>query len=833
MALRWALLFAVLLFWPGQPLPAEMPAMDQSGDPVPSGAVARLGPTRWRTAGQVSVLRFAADGKTLLSGGYVRGIQLWDAVTGKEVRRFLAHPGGVSWVQFGADGKTLLSADHFSLRWSDLATGQELRRLGGDPSAGERLYGFPVTATPDGQLVASMSAERVGDCAIRLRDGKGKELHQLEGHQGMVQALVFAPDRKMLASGGDDQSVRLWDVAGGKQLHKMTGHDKGIRLLAFSPDGRLLVSASFDNTVRVWETGTGKNVAKIQAALVSGHPLAFAPDSKTFAVGHLGQIRLYEADTGQLVRQWALPRRLVQALAFAPDGKTLASGCDEGPIRLWDPATGQDLKRQTGHLGGLRGAALVPDGTAVTTVSLDGSARNWDLATGKERWVIQGLPFHPNATALTPEGQLLAALKLDNTIHIYDTSTGKELKSVPAAPPGQPAVGPIRLFFAPYGKVLAVTSSEWSIRLLDVELGGTVKERTAIKLSVGARLGIFSVALSPDTRLLAVSEGDGMLRLYDTVSGKTVQQIDLRQQFGLTICFSPDGRMVVGVGNSLIRLWETATGKVRASFGTARDDIHCVTFAGSSRVLLTGEGSVVRCRDVLSGKADGVFATLDHPGLAASLACSADLRRLVSGSSDSTALVWDLAAILAKRRPGQQQDLAARELDALWRELNDAESVKSWQAMRSLGATPSQAVALLEERLPAVVAPDEKRIAKLIGELDSDQFAVRDRATQELGKLGRQAEDQLRKALRDAASAEVRERVKELLQQIEKDGSTRVAVADEVTVVRAVELLELLDTPEARILLRKWAKGAAKARLTEEAQAALQRLAHIAEKPRP
>jgi WD40 repeat protein len=805
---------------------------DAAVNPLPTGALARLGSTRWRTLGQVSILEFSADGKSLLSGGYVRGIQLFDVATGKEMRRFLAHPAGVSWVQFGADGKTILSADHFSLRWSDLGTGQELRRLGGDPSAGERGYGYPITATPEGQLVAAMSAERVGDCAIRVRDGKGKELHQLEGHQGAVQALVFSPDHKMLASGGDDQSVRLWDITSGKQLHKLTGHDKGIRLLAFSPDGRLLVSASFDNTVRVWEIATGKNLARIQAALVSGRPLAFAPDGKTLAVGNVSQIQLHETETGKLVRQWALPRRMVMALAFAPDGKTLASGCDEGPIRLWDPTTGQEIKRQTGHLGTVREAALAPDGTAVTTVSIDGSARGWDLANGKERWVIDGLPPH-HAAALSPDGRLLAALKPDNTIHLYDNATGKELKSVPAVPPGQQGLRASQLFFGPDSKTLAVPASDGSIRLLEVESGGTMKERTSFKLSAGSRLGVYSVALSPDGRRLAASEGDGMLRLYDTSSGKAVQQIDVRQQFGLKIAFSPDGRTLVGVGGNLIRLWETATGKVRASFGTLRDEIRCVTFAGSGRVLISGEGSVLRFRDVLTGKTDGVFATLEHPGLPGCLACSPDLRRLISGSSDTTALVWDLPVLLAKPRMIQQKVLGARELDSLWRDLNDAEAVKSWQAMRALAASPGQAVALLEERLPAVVAPDEKRIARLIVELDSDQFAVRERAAQDLAKLGRQAEDQLRKALRDATSAEVRERIKELLQQIEKDQSTRVAVADELTVVRAVELFELLDTPEARTVLGKWAKGAPKARLTEESQAALRRLTRAAEKTGP
>src|SRR5262249_28966989 len=160
-------------------------------------------------------------------------------------------------------------------------------------------------------------------------------------------------------------------------------------------------------------------------------------------------------------------------------------------------------------------------------------------------------------------------------------------------------------------------------------------------------------------------------------------------------------------------------------------------------------------------------------------------------------------------------------LDKVWTDLRGDDAAKAHRAVWTLAAAPKQALSRLKEQLKPAARVDDKRIGKLIEELDDDDFDVRDRATTELEKLGAAAEAALRKALRGNVSAEVRLRAQRLLEGLEKVEAS----ADWVQTGRALEVLEQLGTPEARAYLLTLAEGASEARLTLEAKASLERLA--------
>jgi hypothetical protein len=177
---------------------------------------------------------------------------------------------------------------------------------------------------------------------------------------------------------------------------------------------------------------------------------------------------------------------------------------------------------------------------------------------------------------------------------------------------------------------------------------------------------------------------------------------------------------------------------------------------------------------------------------------------------DTTVLVWDLTGLRRAPRP------APRPLPALWEALGGEDAAAAYEALWGLVSAPGAAEFLAGRLAPAAL--DRKRVDRLVKELDDDDFKVREKATEELKRMGEAAEPLLRKALEGGPSAEVRWRVQHLLGLLGPAGPGRLRA------LRGLEALERIGGPEARRALRALAKGAPEARLTGAAAAALRRL---------
>jgi WD domain, G-beta repeat len=273
--------------------------------------------------------------------------------------------------------------------------------------------------------------------------------------------------------------------------------------------------------------------------------------------------------------------------------------------------------------------------------------------------------------------------------------------------------------------------------------------------------------------------------------------------------FSPDGRTFTGSTQGLV-LWETVTGRERLRTGKTAS-FQDAAFSPDGRLLAAGalDGAVF-----VFDAADGTeLAKLEgHTGSVRSLAFSPDGNLLATGSADTTVLLWD-----ATRWPRAKPAATDADPAALWDDLASPDAARAYKAIRALAAAPQKSVPLLKEKVPPVRPVPRETIARLIADLDSDDFATRQKATQELEAIGPPAESALTTALDHDGSLEMKKRLRNLLEKLSSDDLP----PERLRQMRVVEVLQHAQSPEARALLQELAAGADGAALTREAQAAL------------
>lgn len=823
------------------PAEAKSGRTDLYGDALPPGAIARLGTVRFRHGGPVHAVAFSPDGKILASAAGDSTIRLWEMPTGKELRRLdvaLPEPQQQGFgyspfaVAFSPDGKTLAGASGSNklFLW-EVATGKQLHQF-------DSADGAPpiLTFSPDGKILAWIDSQM----AIHLVDAaSGKALRQLQGYQAPVRCLAFSPDGKLLAV-GESGAIRLWDASTGASLRKLRRHQGTVTSVAFSPDGKTLASAGDeDNTIRLWDPTTGRQLRQLNhqhttlldTAANSVHEygiatsqVVFSADGKTVAsIGKYDRMaRLWETATGKELAQFQGPAPGFTSIALSGDGRTLAAGAEDNTVRAWDVATAKPVGGGIGHWSRVFSVKAGGNGKTAISASRDNTIRIWDLASAKELHRFGENEDRFFQIAMSRDGRLLATGRADDeAIVLRDLDTGKELGQL-----SRQQTGVSSLALSGDGRLLASMALDGTICLWDTAGTKLLRE---IGQQQQNNSGMTSLAFSHDAKLLASVSEQNTICLWEVASGKQLHKFSTQgQQEGTyRIVFSPDGRTLFSTGqDNSVCLWAADTGKLLHKFEqqsvVSREGMiiwEALALSADGRLLATiGPDNSIQTWEVATRKELRKFQ--GHQGSVASLAFTPDGRTLLTGSLDTTVLAWDLTGLSPDGRP-PAKELSAKDLDNLWNDLSDADALKANRAFWSLVAGNRQTVFYLQERLKASSAIDPRRLAKLLADLDSEQFTVREKATQELEQMGEMARPAMQKTLESKPSPEVTRRIEQILERMSGQPTSR----DWLRVNRALAVLEAIGSAEARVVLEGLAKGAADAPLTRDAQAALDRLA--------
>jgi WD40 repeat protein len=553
------------------------------------------------------------------------------------------------------------------------------------------------------------------DQASRLLDAENTPLSSaLSVGTGGVGSVAFSPGGHTLASGTNDGTVRLWDVADPVHpvpLAKPLTVGSAVFSVAFSPDGQTLISGNYDGTIRLWNVADPRHPLVIPQTLGAGtgavYSVAFSPDGHVLASGDIdGTVRLWDFSNPAHPVPLALPligSSPVLSVAFSPDGNVLASGGDGGTIQLWDvanPAHPRALGRPLAGTGDVFSVAFSPDGHTLAAGGDGNTIRLWDVAD----------PAHPRplgrplsvgsiveSVAFGPGGHTLASGDGDGTVRLWDVADPARSR-----PLGQPLVAGTNavlwVAFSPDGHKLAAGSYDGAVQLWSLPQtvlsggGGGVNSvaftpgghtlasgsdgavqlwdvaDTAHPVPLGQPLAagaVNSVAFSPNGRTLATGAKSGTVQLWDVAD--PAHPVPLGQPLTVgavaveSVAFSPDGRMLAaGSFDGNVQLWDVADPAHPVSFGlplgTGASVVYTVAFSPNGRTLASGgDDGVVRLWDV----ADPAHPRmLGRPlpggvGAVASVAFSRNGRTLASGSYDGTIRLWDVADPAHARRFGR------------------------------------------------------------------------------------------------------------------------------------------------------------------------------------
>jgi WD40 repeat protein len=503
---------------------------------------------------EVSGVRFSLDGAYLVTADSAGSARMWDvaaamdqgsgaaAATSLEpLPHSFRHGTPIMHVELSPDGERLATSgmDGIARVW-DANTGEKLLALDGRAGCCMSCVAF----SPVENMLAGTASTQV----VIWDAASGEERKWFFAHAHHTSAVAYSRDGSKLATGGEDKKARVWDAETGQLLLTLAGHTASLASVAFDPEGHRLVTASYDGTARIWDLSPDREWLTLPIAGIVGR-VAFSPDGSMLAVGAGwdGDVGLWDTTSGNpaLHLDGEGHTAPVFSSAFSPDGALLATCAQDTTTKIWDAATGKLQRTLSEHSDIVFDLVFSPDSTFLATSGREGKVTLWDAETGEVVSTYRPRYSTLRALAFSPDGSRLAAADLEGYTTLLDMPEGS-------------ASGTLRghsdtvedVAFSPDGSLLATCGGDATIILWDAK---TLEEVRRLTGNTGMVMGC---EFSPDGRHLASASLDGLAKIWDVETGQELLALSSGTGEGLwTVAFSPDGKLLAAGDDYALRLY--------------------------------------------------------------------------------------------------------------------------------------------------------------------------------------------------------------------------------------------------------------------------------------
>ena len=359
----------------------------------------------------------------------------------------------------------------------------------------------------------------------------GERLSVNTGH-GQVYAVRFSPDGKILATGGQDGSIRFWDPQSGQELASLMGHRGCVNVVAYSPDAQILASASCDHTVKLWQSATHELLATFDDHTDEVHYVAFSPDGRLLASGgHDGIALIRDLATYEVVNRLDT-KKWIKEIVWQHGGRSLVLNADDRAL-LWN----LDTNEHSEHCGGVTAIAVSPATADVHVAIVDGSAEIWKPSFSSMTRAYTGhVSGPPKVLAFSKDGDWLASGGDDNVVRVSN-------QNMPYRQSFFSHTGRVQsLAFSPQNDMLASASFDGTVKLWGPLRSESLPRLTHHYLDTvlsADNLVLYGVAISPDLRYVALRASAGEVCVFDLSNSALVETIAVAPQTATGLDFLP------------------------------------------------------------------------------------------------------------------------------------------------------------------------------------------------------------------------------------------------------------------------------------------------------